>query len=71
MRGEITKRQKELLQIIYDSIKNEGYPPTFDEIKNALNIKSNQAVIDLLDALEKKNFILLMDSHMGFYQYFL
>lgn len=57
MRGEITKRQKELLQIIYDSIKNEGYPPTFDEIKNALNVKSNQAIIDLLDALEKKKVI--------------
>jgi len=57
MRGEITKRQKELLQIVYDSIKNEGYPPTFDELKIALKIKSNQAILDHLVALEKKDFI--------------
>lgn len=56
LRG-ITKRQKELLQIIYNSIKNEGYPPSFDELRGLLKVKSNQSVIDLLTSLEKKKFI--------------
>lgn len=53
----ITKRQKELLLAIYDSIKNEGFPPTFEELKEKLNISSNQAIIDHLNALEKKGLI--------------
>jgi len=57
MRGEITKRQKEFLKIIYSSLKNEGYPPSFEDFKNELGIKSNQAIIDHLKSLEKKNLI--------------
>ncbi len=57
MKKDITPRQRELLQIIYDYIKNEGYPPTFDEMRNKLNVVSNQSVIDLLNKLEKSRFI--------------
>lgn len=53
----ITKRQKELLELIYNSIRSEGYAPSFDELRGLLNVKSNQAVIDLLTALEKGEFI--------------
>lgn len=53
----ITERQKELLTVIYRSIKDSGYPPTFEEIKSKLNVNSNQAVIDILQALEVKGFI--------------
>ncbi|MEK9156335.1 MAG: transcriptional repressor LexA [Patescibacteria group bacterium] len=53
-RNTITKRQKELLLIIYNSLKDEGYPPSLEELRSKLNVKSNQAVIDHLNGLEKK-----------------
>lgn len=56
MRG-ITKRQKEALNAVYSSLKNYGYPPTLQELGEKLNVVSNQAVIDLLKALERKKFI--------------
>lgn len=54
---KITKRQKELLSIIYQYIKSEGYPPTFEEMKDKLGVVSNQSILDLLSHLEKKKFI--------------
>lgn len=57
MEGKITKRQGELLSFIYNSFNTNGYPPSFDDIKHALNISSNQAVIDHLNSLEKKGYI--------------
>lgn len=56
-KNTITKRQKELLSIIYRYIKNSGYPPSFEEMKSDLCVSSNQSIIDLLDKLEKQNFI--------------
>src|SRR3990167_7354516 len=57
MNNLITPRQKELLSIVYSYIKNEGYPPTFEEMRVRLKVTSNQSVIDLLNKLEKQNFI--------------
>ncbi len=53
----ITQRQKQLLQIIYDYIKDTGYPPTFKELRESLGVVSNQSIIDLLEKLEKQKFI--------------
>ncbi|MCX6791498.1 MAG: transcriptional repressor LexA [Candidatus Gottesmanbacteria bacterium] len=53
----ITKRQKDMLSILYRYIKNEGYPPTFEEMRESLGVSSNQSVIDLLSKLEKKGFL--------------
>lgn len=53
MKSLITKRQKELLQIIYDFIKNTGFPPSFEEMRENLKVASNQSIIDLLEKLEK------------------
>lgn len=53
----ITKRQKELLSIIYQYIKSAGYPPTFEEMKDRLGVISNQSVFDLLNKLEKRKVI--------------
>ena len=50
---EITKRQKELLSIIYDYIRTTGYPPTFEEMRETLGVSSNQSVIDLLEKLKE------------------
>lgn len=57
MQKGITKRQKELLKIIYNFIKESGYPPTFEEMKKGLEISSNQTVIDLLKQLENKKVV--------------
>jgi len=58
MRKEIvTERQKELLSIIYEYIKDTGYPPTFEDMRERLNVSSNQSIIDLLGKLKDKNLI--------------
>lgn len=56
-KDKITERQKEALKIIYKHIENFGYPPTMEEMRQALNVSSNQSVIDLLNHLERKNYI--------------
>ena len=53
VKSSISKRQKEFLQIIYDFIKNTGFPPTFEEMREKLGVSSNQSVIDLLEKLEQ------------------
>lgn len=58
----VTKRQKELLSIIYRYIKNCGYPPTFEEMKERLGVSSNQSILDLLSKLEEKNIIKRSES---------
>lgn len=57
MKKAITKRQKELLLIIYQYIKDTGYPPTFAEMKDRLGVASNQSIIDLLAKLEKQRIL--------------
>ena len=54
----ITERQKEVLQIIYDNIKDFGFPPSFSELKEGLNISSNQSLLDFFSVLERKNLII-------------
>lgn len=53
----ITKRQIELLSVIYDYIKGTGYPPTFEEMRERLGVSSNQSVIDLLGKLKDRGLI--------------
>jgi len=53
----ITKRQKQVLRLIYNSVKNFGFPPSFSEMKKDLKISSNQSLLDFLIALEKKGLI--------------
>ena len=57
MIASITERQKELLENLYRYIISTGYPPTFEELRERLNVSSNQSVIDLLTKLEKKKLI--------------
>lgn len=51
MQKQITKRQKELLVVLYQYIENTGYPPTFNDMREDLGVSSNQSVIDLLRKL--------------------
>jgi len=57
MEFSVTVRQKELLQVIYDFIKNTGFPPSFEEMKENLKVASNQSIVDLLEKLEKAQTI--------------
>lgn len=57
MQSLVTTRQKDLLSIIYKYIKDTGYPPTFEEMRQSLNVSSNQSVVDLLAKLESKGII--------------
>ena len=54
---EITKRQKDLLNIIYTFIKSTGYAPTFEHMREEFGVCSNQSIIDHLKKLEQKKFI--------------
>ena len=54
MAKNITKRQLDTLRLIYQNIKNSGFPPSMAEMRNALSVASNQSIINLLKALEEK-----------------
>ncbi len=43
--------------IIYNSFRDAGFPPSLQNLREDLGVASNQAVLDLLKALEKKGFI--------------
>ncbi|OGV97571.1 repressor LexA [Microgenomates group bacterium RBG_16_45_19] len=57
MKPALTLRQKDLLTIIYRYIKDTGYPPSMEEMRQALSVTSNQSVIDLLHKLEVKRLV--------------
>lgn len=56
-KNKLTARQKIILQIIYNYLKSSGFPPTLADLREALKIKSNQAVLEHLASLERKGFI--------------
>lgn len=53
----ITARQSQVLKYIYKSISDSGYPPTLAELRDELEVSSNQAVLDILKILENKGYI--------------
>jgi repressor LexA len=57
MKGELTNRQKKVLDVIREHIQQYGYPPTQEEIAVALDIEWTRAVEKHLQALEKKGYI--------------
>jgi len=57
MEIQITPRQKELLSVIYDFIQSDGFPPTFEQMREKLGVASNQSIVDLLEKLKEKKFI--------------
>jgi len=58
----LTKRQKQLLEVIYRHIKDTGYPPSFEEMKDNLGLVSNQSILDLLAKLEGQKLIKRRES---------
>lgn len=53
----LTKKQKELLLFINDRIKETGVSPSFDEMKEALDLASKSGIHRLITALEERGFI--------------
>lgn len=51
-------KQLEILQYIYDTVENQGFPPTVREICEAVHLSSTSTVHGHLSRLEKKGFIL-------------
>ena len=53
----LTQKQKELLLFIHNRLQQEGVPPSFDEMKEALELKSKSGIHRLITALEERGFI--------------
>ena len=53
----LTKKQFELLLFINERLKETGVSPSFDEMKEALNLKSKSGIHRLITALEERGFI--------------
>jgi repressor LexA len=53
----LTKKQHELLMLIHERLQAEGVPPSFDEMKDALGLKSKSGVHRLVTALEERGFL--------------
>ena len=53
----LTAKQRELLQFIHDRLRESGVSPSFDEMREALDLKSKSGVHRLISALEERRFI--------------
>ena len=53
----LTLKQKELLMFIHERLKETGVPPSFDEMKVALDLKSKSGIHRLITALEERGFV--------------
>lgn len=53
----LTRKQHELLMFIDRHLKASGYSPSFDEMKEALNLRSKSGIHRLISALEDRGFL--------------
>lgn len=53
----LTRKQHELLYFIHDRLSETGVSPSFEEMKEALDLKSKSGVHRLISALEERGFI--------------
>jgi repressor LexA len=53
----LTKKQYELLMFIHERVRESGVPPSFDEMKDALDLKSKSGIHRLITALEERGFL--------------
>jgi repressor LexA len=53
----LTKKQKNLLLFINKKIRSTGVSPSYEEMKNSLNLKSKSGIHRLISALEERGFI--------------
>ena len=53
----LTKKQKNLLLYINKKIRSSGISPSYEEMKNSLNLKSKSGIHRLISALEERGFV--------------
>jgi repressor LexA len=53
----LTRKQFELLRFIQERLRESGVPPSFDEMKDALDLRSKSGIHRLIMALEERGFI--------------
>lgn len=53
----LTRKQHELLLFIHERLKEAGVPPSFEEMKEALDLRSKSGIHRLITALEERGFI--------------
>ena len=53
----LTRKQHDLLLFIHERLKEAGIPPSFDEMKDALDLASKSGIHRLITALEERGFI--------------
>jgi repressor LexA len=53
----LTRKQSDLLRFIHERLKETGVPPSFDEMKDALDLRSKSGIHRLILALEERGFI--------------
>ncbi|WP_187429919.1 LexA repressor [Roseobacter fucihabitans] len=53
----LTKKQLDLLEFIQKRMQRDGVPPSFDEMKEALDLRSKSGIHRLITALEERGFI--------------
>jgi repressor LexA len=58
----LTAKQQQLLMFINDRLSSDGVSPSFDEMKDALGLKSKSGVHRLIKALEERGFIRRMPN---------
>ena len=53
----LTRKQHDLLMFIHERLQSAGVPPSFDEMKDALDLRSKSGIHRLITALEERGFI--------------
>ena len=53
----LTKKQLDLLKFIHTRVQADGVSPSFDEMKEALNLRSKSGIHRLITALEERGFL--------------
>ena len=53
----LTKKQKNLLLFINKKLRSSGVSPSYEEMKQSLNLKSKSGIHRLISALEERGFI--------------
>ena len=58
----LTRKQYELLMFIHERVRETGIPPSFDEMKDALDLKSKSGIHRLITALVERGFLRRMEK---------
>ena len=53
----LTQKQHDLLMFIHERLRETGVPPSFDEMKDALDLASKSGIHRLITALEERGFL--------------